>query len=367
MKVNMLNIKDFEKNILLNISHAKTFHDLQIVKVRELGKKGRISSLMKSLSTVSNEEKKILGKTYNELRLKVLDAFEVKEQELKDIAIINRIKNENLDITLPIRPGNNDDEGKIHPISGTIDVIISIFSNFGFSVETGPDIENDFNNFTALNIPDDHPARQEHDTFYISQNRNEERKLLRTHTSPVQIRTMINKEPPIRIIAPGRTFRSDDDATHSPMFHQIEGLVIEKAANMRHLKGLIKSFCEEFFEVTDLPVRFRPSYFPFTEPSAEVDIGYRKKGNSINIGKGSDWLEVMGCGMVHPKVLINCGLDPEEWQGFAFGLGVERFAMLKYGIADLRNFYEGDIRWLDHYGFSIQGGISHIWSKFRER
>ena len=362
----MLNIKDLEKNILIDISKTKSFQDLQIIKVRELGKKGQISLLMKSLSTVSNEEKKSLGKTYNELRLKVLDAFSVKEQDLKDIEIINKIKNENLDITLPIRPGNNDDEGKIHPISRTIDSIIDIFANFGFSVETGPDIENDFNNFTALNIPEDHPARQEHDTFYISKKDNEKRKLLRTHTSPVQIRTMINKKPPIRIIAPGRTFRSDDDATHSPMFHQVEGLVIEKAINMGHLKGLIKSFCEEFFEVSDLPVRFRPSYFPFTEPSAEVDIGYSKKGNSINIGKGSDWLEVMGCGMVHPKVLINCGLDPEEWQGFAFGLGVERFAMLKYGIADLRNFYEGDIRWLDHYGFSIEGGPSHTWSRYRE-
>ena len=363
----MSNIKDIENNVLRDISKTKSFQDLQIVKIRELGKKGRIPSLMKSLSTVSVEEKKLLGKTYNELRLKVLDAFAVKEQDLKDIEIINKIKNENLDITLPIRPGNSDDEGKIHPISGTIDAIIDIFANFGFTVETGPDIENDFNNFTALNIPDDHPARQEHDTFYISKKDNETRKLLRTHTSPVQIRTMINKKPPIRIIAPGRTFRSDDDATHSPMFHQVEGLVIEKAVNMGHLKGLIKSFCEEFFEVLDLPVRFRPSYFPFTEPSAEVDIGYSKKENSINIGKGSDWLEVMGCGMVHPKVLINCGLDPEEWQGFAFGLGVERFAMLKYGIADLRNFYEGDIRWLEHYGFSIDDLYSSVLTKYRDK
>ena len=362
----MLNIKDLEKNILIEISKTQSFQDLQIIRVRELGKKGQISLLMKSLSTVSNEEKKFLGKAYNELRLKVLDAFVVKEQDLKDVEIINKIKNENLDITLPVRPNNNDDEGKLHPITRTIDLIIDIFAKFGFSVETGPDIENDFNNFTALNIPDDHPARQEHDTFYISNKENEKRKLLRTHTSPVQIRTMINKKPPIRIIAPGRTFRSDDDATHSPMFHQVEGLVIEKAVNMGHLKGLIKSFCEDFFEVKDLPVRFRPSYFPFTEPSAEVDIGYSKRGNSINIGKGSNWLEVMGCGMVHPKVLINCGLDPEEWQGFAFGLGVERFAMLKYGIADLRNFYEGDIRWLDHYGFSTEGGPSHTWSRFRE-
>ena len=362
----MLNIKDLEKNLLIDISKAKSFQDLQIIKVRELGKKGNISLLMKSLSAVSGEEKKSLGKSYNKLRLNVLDAFEVKEQVLKDIEIINRIKNENLDITLPIRPDHNNDEGKIHPISRTIDTIIDIFANFGFSVETGPDIENDFNNFTALNIPDDHPARQDHDTFYIKNKYDKNRKVLRTHTSPVQIRTMINKKPPIRIIAPGRTFRCDDDATHSPMFHQVEGLVIDKNVNMSHLKGLIKTFCEEFFEVSNLPVRFRPSYFPFTEPSAEIDIGYSKKGNSIKIGEGDNWLEVMGCGMVHPKVLVNCGLDPKEWQGFAFGLGVERFAMLKYGIADLRNFYEGDIRWLDHYGFSTEGGPSYIWSNFKE-
>jgi len=362
----MSNIEDLENSILLDISKTKSFQDLQIIKVRELGKKGQISLLMKSLSTVSNKEKKSLGKNYNELRLKVLEAFAVKEQELKDMEIINKIKNENLDITLPIRPGNNDDEGKIHPISRTIDKIIEIFANFGFSVETGPDIENDFNNFTALNIPDEHPARQDHDTFYIKNKLDEDRKLLRTHTSPVQIRTMINKKPPIRIIAPGRTFRCDDDATHSPMFHQIEGLLIDKNINMSHLKGLIKAFCAEYFEVGNLPVRFRPSYFPFTEPSAEIDIGYSKQGNTIKIGEGSNWLEVMGCGMVHPKVLINCGLDPKEWQGFAFGLGVERFAMLKYGIADLRNFYEGDIRWLDHYGFSTEGGPSYTWSNFKE-
>ena len=348
----MSNTKDIEVDILVEISKAKSLQDLQEIKIKELGKKGRISILMKSLSKASNEEKKVLGKKYNELRAKILKSFESKEKEIKDLDILNRIQNEKLDVTLTIRPGNNNDEGKIHPISRTIDTIIDIFSNYNFTVETGPDIENDFNNFTALNIPDDHPARQDHDTFYILDKNNKDRKLLRTHTSPVQIRTMINKEPPIRIIAPGRTFRCDDDATHSPMFHQIEGLLIDKNINMGHLKGLIKSFCEEFFEVNDLPVRFRPSFFPFTEPSAEIDIGYNKTGNTIKIGKGSDWLEVMGCGMVHPKVLINCGLDPNEWQGFAFGLGVERFAMLKYGISDLRNFYEGDIRWLDHYGFN---------------
>jgi len=362
----MSNTKDIEVDILVKISKAKSLQDLQEIKIKELGKKGRISILMKSLSKASNEEKKVLGKKYNELRAKILKSFESKEKEIKDLDILNRIQNEKLDVTLTIRPGNNNDEGKIHPISRTIDTIIDIFSNYNFTVETGPDIENDFNNFTALNIPDDHPARQDHDTFYILDKNNKDRKLLRTHTSPVQIRTMINKEPPIRIIAPGRTFRCDDDATHSPMFHQIEGLVIDKNINMGHLKGLIKSFCAEFFEVDNLPVRFRPSYFPFTEPSAEIDISYSKNGNKINIGEGSDWLEVMGCGMVHPNVLKNCGLNPLEWQGFAFGLGVERFAMLKYGIADLRNFYEGDIRWLDHHGFSLNGGPSATWLNYKE-
>ena len=362
----MSNIKDIEDNVLVEISQTKSLEDLQEIKIKELGKKGRISSLMKSLSKVSNEEKKALGKSYNELRINVLKAFELKEQELKELVILDRIKNDKLDVTLSVRPGNNNDEGKIHPISRTIDTVIDIFSNFNFTVETGPDIENDFNNFTALNIPDDHPARQDHDTFYIKNKINKDRKLLRTHTSPVQIRTMINKEPPIKIIAPGRTFRCDDDATHSPMFHQIEGLVIDKNINMGHLKGLIKSFCSEFFEIDNLPVRFRPSYFPFTEPSAEIDISYSKKGNKINIGDGSDWLEVMGCGMVHPNVLKNCGLNPEEWQGFAFGLGVERFSMLKYGIADLRNFYEGDVRWLDHHGFSLTCGPSATWLNYKE-
>ena len=309
----MSDIKDIENNIIKDISETNSSQGLQEIKIRELGKKGRISLLMKSLSKVSNDEKKVLGKSYNELRITVLKAFESKEQEIKNEDIKNRIKNETLDVTLSTRLGNNNDEGKIHPISRTIDSIIDIFSNFNFTVETGPHIENDFNNFTALNIPDDHPARQDHDTFYIKNKSNLERKLLRTHTSPVQIRTMINQKPPIRIIAPGRTFRCDDDATHSPMFHQIEGLVIEKKINMGHLKGLIKSFCEEFFEVSNLPVRFRPSYFPFTEPSAEIDIGYSKNGNAIKIGGGSDWLEVMGCGMVHPKVLVNCDLDPKEW------------------------------------------------------
>tara|TARA_B100000686_G_C16791266_1_gene978875 strand:+ start:463 stop:1551 length:1089 start_codon:yes stop_codon:yes gene_type:complete len=357
--------KDLEKKIIEKIIKISTYTDLQNLKISELGKKGRISLLMKSLGNLSidQDEKKNLGKEYNVLRQNVIKAFEKRFEEISNIEIEEKINTENLDITLPVRSGTFEEEGKIHPISGTIDHIISIFSDFGFSVEIGPDIEDDFNNFTALNIPKEHPARQDHDTFYLKNKNIDDRKLLRTHTSPVQIRTMINTEPPIRIIAPGRTFRCDDDATHSPMFHQVEGLVIDKNINMGHLKGLIKIFCERFFGVKELPVRFRPSYFPFTEPSAEVDIGYSNKNNNIVIGSGSKWLEVMGCGMVHPKVLMNCNLDPNEWQGFAFGLGVERFAMLKYGIADLRNFYAGDIRWLEHYGFSMDNLFSSILTK----
>ena len=308
---------DLEKEILNKISQISNNIDLQVLKVNELGKKGRISLLMKSLGNLSIEDKKDLGRKYNILRENISNAFELKFREIKSLEIESKIDTECLDITLPVRKGTYEDEGKIHPISGTIDLIISIFSDYGFSVATGPDIENEFNNFTALNLPEEHPARQDHDTFYIKSDKDGERKLLRTHTSPVQIRTMINSRPPIRIIAPGRTFRCDDDSTHSPMFHQVEGLVIDKKINMAHLKGLIKVFCEKFFGVHNLPVRFRPSYFPFTEPSAEVDIGYNKKDNNIFIGEGSSWLEVMGCGMVHPNVLTNCNLDPNEWHHVA--------------------------------------------------
>ncbi len=359
----MTDLKILKKDIFEKISLIDNHAELQELKVYELGKKGRISSLMKSLGSLSLEDKKKLGKEYNIIRQEVLDVFEKKFKELAVLEINKQINSERSDPTLSIRNGTFDDEGKIHPISGTIDNIISIFSSFGFSVEIGPDIEDDYNNFTALNIPEEHPARQDHDTFYLKSKNLNIRKLLRTHTSPVQIRTMKSFPPPIRIIAPGKTFRCDDDATHSPMFHQVEGLVIDKEINMGHLKGLINNFCKKFFNIEDLPVRFRPSYFPFTEPSAEVDIGYAKKDNNIILGSGSKWLEVMGCGMVHPNVLKNCDLDPNEWQGFAFGLGVERFAMLKYGIADLRNFYEGDIRWLDHYGFSLDNLYSSILNK----
>ncbi|PPR29329.1 MAG: Phenylalanine--tRNA ligase alpha subunit [Alphaproteobacteria bacterium MarineAlpha9_Bin2] len=360
------NSENLEKEILKNIVSAKSLEELQNVRVAELGKKGRITFLMKKLSSLSSDEKKNHGAKLNDLRNKIVDSISRREKEIRDKIILDSINKEKLDISLSTRPGPNLKEGKIHPISRTIDEVISIFSTFGFSVETGPEIEDDYNNFTALNIPEDHPARQDHDTFYLSRSDNQKRKLLRTHTSPVQIRTMKNKKPPIRIIAPGRTFRCDDDATHSPMFHQVEGLAIEKNINMGHLKGLIEEFCRIFFDEEVLPIRFRPSYFPFTEPSAEVDIGCDKKDQKLSVGKGKDWLEVMGCGMVHPQVLINCKINPEEWQGFAFGLGVERFAMLKYGISDLRNFYEGDVRWLNHYGFYPCDKPSFTWSKVKE-
>jgi len=282
------------------------------------------------------------------------------QQSLAGVALEIRLAGEKLDVTLPVKSAV---EGRIHPISQTIDELIVLFGEMGFAVADGPHIEDDFHNFTALNIPPEHPARQEQDTFYLAAAAADGgRKLLRTHTSPVQIRTMRTQKPPIRIIVPGRTFRSDHDATHSPMFHQVEGLVIDRSVHMGHLKGCLIEFCRAFFGLADLPVRFRPSYFPFTEPSAEVDIGCSREGGGLKIGAGGDWLEILGCGMVHPKVLKNCGIDPDIYQGFAFGMGIERIAMLKYGIPDLRTFYESDLRWLRHYGFlpldvpSLAGG-----------
>jgi phenylalanyl-tRNA synthetase alpha chain len=262
---------------------------------------------------------------------------------------------------LPARP---DADGRIHPISQTIEEMVAILSEMGFAVAEGPHIEDDWHNFGALNIPPEHPARQEHDTFYLPPAADGTQRVLRTHTSPVQVRTMTSVKPPIRVIAPGRTFRADYDATHSPMFHQIEALLIDENTHMGHLKGCIVEFCRAFFEMDDLPVRFRPSFFPFTEPSAEVDIGCKREGGGLQIGRGGDWLEIMGSGMVHPKVLQACGIDPTKYQGFAFGLGIERAAMLKYGIPDLRTFYESDLRWLRHYGFaaldvpSLHGGLA---------
>jgi len=330
------------------ISNAADLGELEQVRISSLGKKGQITALMKNLNNLDPEKRKAAGKELNILKQAITKAIENRKTDLENIGLESRLAEEKIDITLPIRPEEN---GTIHPISQTTDELISIFGEMGFVVAEGPSIEEDWYNFTALNIPIDHPARQEHDTFYVNAEKQGQRMVLRTHTSPVQIRTMQSQKPPIRIIVPGRTYRCDHDATHSPMFHQIEGLVIDEATHMGHLKGCLIEACRTFFAMEELPVRFRPSYFPFTEPSAEVDIGCTFKNGSLKIGEGDDWLEVLGSGMVNPKVLENCGIDSNKYQGFAFGMGIERMAMLKYGIPDLRTFYESDLRWLKHYGF----------------
>jgi phenylalanyl-tRNA synthetase alpha chain len=317
---------------------------------------------MRGLGALPAEQRRAEGAKLNRAKDEIAAAFEERDAELAQAALERRLVEERADVTLPVPFAG---EGRIHPISQTIDEIVAIFGEMGFAVAEGPHIEEDFYNFTALNIPPEHPARQEHDTFYLPERprrRSNEgvtpaaaddgsRLVLRTHTSPVQIRTMLAQQPPIRIIVPGRTFRADHDATHSPMFHQVEGLVIDRSTHMGHLKGCLIEFCRAFFGVDDLPVRFRPSYFPFTEPSAEVDIGCSRQRGRLEIGAGGDWLEILGSGMVHPKVLTNCGIDPARYQGFAFGMGIERVAMLKYGIPDLRAFYDSDLRWLRYYGF----------------
>jgi len=321
---------------------------LETVRIKYLGRQGVVTGLMRGLGALPAEERRDAGARLNALKDAIAEAIETRAGELGRAALSGRLAAERADATLPVSPGQI---GCIHPISQTIDEIIAIFGEMGFVVAEGPHIEDDFYNFTALNIPPEHPARQEHDTFYLPERADGSRLVLRTHTSPVQIRTMQQQKPPIRIIVPGRTFRCDHDATHSPMFHQVEGLVIDRATHMGHLKGCLIEFCRAFFDVDDLPVRFRPSYFPFTEPSAEVDIGCSREGGELKIGAGSGWLEILGSGMVHPQVLRNCGIDPDEYQGFAFGMGIERVAMLKYGIPDLRTMYDSDLRWLRHYGF----------------
>ncbi|WNK00062.1 phenylalanine--tRNA ligase subunit alpha [Thalassospiraceae bacterium LMO-JJ14] len=333
--------------IMKDVDAANSVDALEDIRVSVLGKKGRITDMMKGLGQMAPEERKAAGQALNALKDEIAAALDHKKTALADADLDRRLMTEKIDVTLPPAP---EAQGAVHPISQTIDEITAIFGEMGFTVAEGPDIEDDWHNFTALNIPADHPARQEHDTFYLP-GEHGERKVLRTHTSPVQIRTMTAGTPPIRIITPGRTYRSDYDATHSPMFHQVEGLVIDKTSHMGHLKGCLIEFCSAFFEVDDLPVRFRPSYFPFTEPSAEVDIGCTREGGEFRIGHGDDWLEILGSGMVNPNVLSNCGIDPSEYQGFAFGIGIERLAMLKYGIPDLRTFFESDLRWLRHYGF----------------
>src|SRR3984885_9360330 len=354
----MESLDHIRDELLKLIKAAASLDALEQVRVGALGRNGRLTGLLKGLGALKPEERKRRGADLNTLKGEVEAALTAAQASPAGAPRQPRLAGEKLDVTLPVR---SQVAGRIHPISQTIDELIVLFGEMGFAVADGPHIEDDFHNFTALNIPPEHPARQEQDTFYLA-GPGGERKLLRTHTSPVQIRTMMAQKPPLRIIVPGRTFRSDHDATHSPMFHQVEGLVIDRAIHMGHLKGCLIEFCRAFFDIEHLPVRFRPSYFPFTEPSAEVDIGCSREGGGLKIGAGGDWLEILGSGMVHPKVLANCGLDPETHQGFAFGMGIERIAMLKYGIPDLRTFYESNLRWLRHYGFlpldvpSLAGG-----------
>ena len=344
----MQNYDQLKNEILENINNASNLDELEKVRVNSIGKKGKLSVLMKQLGSLEPSKRKETGQKLNLIQKDILASIDNKRNVLGKQQLEKRLENEKIDISLPVRP---EGTGRIHPLSRTMDEVISIFSQMGFTVAEGPDIETDYYNFTALNIPEEHPARQEHDTFYFHPDENGDRKVLRTHTSPVQIRTMENTKPPIRVIVPGRTYRSDHDATHSPMFHQCEGLVIGDNLNMGHLKGCLIDFCRVFFGVEDLPVRFRPSYFPFTEPSAEVDIGCSRKGGELKIGAGEEWLEILGSGMVNPRVLKNSGINPDQYQGFAFGMGLERIAMLKYGIPDLRPFFESDLRWMKHYGF----------------
>ncbi len=354
-------LEKLEQEILAAVSGAGDERTLEDVRVSALGKKGSVSLLMKGLGGMEPEERKLMGPALNGLKNKIGDAIADRQGALHEVALEARLAGERIDVTLPVRP---ERKGTIHPVSQVLDEVVQIFGDMGFAVAEGPHIETDFYNFEALNIPAEHPARQEHDTFYFNEREDGSRMVLRTHTSPVQIRTMEKQEPPIRIIAPGRTYRCDSDQTHTPMFHQIEGLVIDETTHLGHLKWCLEEFCKAFFEVNDLKMRFRASHFPFTEPSMEVDIGCSFDDGKVQIGVGDDWLEILGSGMVHPYVIRAGGLDPDRYQGFAFGMGLDRLAMLKYGISDLRAFFEADLRWLRHYGFSalaqptLPGGLS---------
>ena len=343
----MTDTSQLQSEILAQIAAAAAPEALEAVRVAAMGKQGQVTLLLKTLGAMSPDERAVAGPAFNGLRETVTAALAAKKAALDEAALNAKLAAERQDMTLPVSlPAT----GSIHPISQVMDELAEIFADLGFAVATGPEIEDDWHNFTALNIPESHPARAMHDTFYID---GQPHLVLRTHTSPVQIRTMMNQKPPIRIIAPGRVYRSDSDATHTPMFHQIEGLVIDKGITLAHLRWTLETFIKAFFEVDDVVLRFRPSYFPFTEPSVEVDVGYNSKtGKPAGAGQVDKWLEVLGSGMVHPRVIAACGLDPNEWQGFAFGTGVDRLAMLKYGLTDLRAFFDGDIKWLKHNGFS---------------
>ena len=341
----MSDLDNINSSFEQKIKSLNSKEKLQNLKTEFFGKNGQITNQFKNLGTITADKRKEFASSLNKLKDKLTTQLDNKFLELETLEINEKLKDQKIDITLPVRQFQN---GKIHPVSQVIDEISSIFSEIGFSVAEGPDVETEHNNFTALNTPEDHPARDMHDTFYLDENK---KTLLRTHTSPVQIRTMMSNKPPYKIIVPGRTYRCDSDQTHAPMFHQLEGLHIDKNLTMSHLKGCLDYFIKEFFEVKNLKMRFRPSHFPFTEPSAEVDIGYKIENGRIVIGEGDKWLEILGCGMVHPNVLKNVKVDSNKYQGFAFGMGIDRLAMLKYGINDLRAFFESDFRWLNHFGF----------------
>jgi phenylalanyl-tRNA synthetase alpha chain len=359
----MSDIATLERDISAAIAATKDEAALETVRVAALGKNGSITALLKTLGSMSPDERRTQGPAINGLKDRVNTALAARRDALKAVALDARLNTETVDVTLPLRE-TPAEAGRVHPISQVVDELTAIFADMGFAVAEGPDIETDDYNFTKLNFPEGHPAREMHDTFYFPPKPDGSRMLLRTHTSPVQIRTMLSQKPPIRVIIPGRTYRSDSDQTHTPMFHQVEGLVIDKGSHLGHLKWILEEFCKAFFEVNRVKMRFRPSFFPFTEPSLEVDIQCKRDKGEVRFGEGEDWMEILGCGMVHPNVLRNCGLDPDVVQGFAWGLGIDRIAMLKYGMPDLRPFFEADVRWLSHYGFrpldfpTLAGGLS---------
>jgi phenylalanyl-tRNA synthetase alpha chain len=359
----MSDLQNLQIEILAAIAGASDEAAIEAVRVGALGKKGSISALLSTLGKMTPEQRKTEGAAINLAKDVVTQALTARRDILKNAALDARLASETIDVTLPLRESAAE-QGRIHPLSQVMDELTTIFADMGFAIAEGPDIETDDYNFTRLNFPEGHPAREMHDTFYFNPDAEGVRKLLRTHTSPVQVRTMLTQKPPIRIICPGRTYRSDSDQTHTPMFHQVEGLVIDKGSHLGHLKWILHEFCKAFFEVDNVNMRFRPSFFPFTEPSLEVDIQCRRDKNEIRFGEGDDWLEILGCGMVHPNVLRACDIDPDVYQGFAWGMGIDRIAMLKYGMADLRQLFEGDVRWLNNYGFkplevpTLAGGLS---------
>ncbi len=345
----MTDLAVLEAELMAGVAAASDLAVLDELRVTALGKAGSVSALLKGLGALSPDERRMQGPLVNGLRDRLQAAITERKAALENAELDRRLAAEAVDLSLPAPPRR---KGSVHPTMQVMDELVAIFADMGFSVAEGPDIEDDFHNFTALNFPPRHPARELHDTFFLTPDEAGERKVLRTHTSPVQVRAMMSGPPPIRIIAPGRTYRSDSDATHTPMFHQIEGLVIDRDIHMGHLKWTLETFLARFFETGAVTTRFRPHHFPFTEPSAEIDVQCDRSGGEIRIGQGTDWLEILGCGMVHPNVLRNAGLDPDAWQGFAFGCGVDRLAMLKYGVPDLRDMFASDVRWLEHYGFS---------------